>query len=373
MRAGGHKSRRRGSRPRRKRSKTPPPKPNETRVSQGPTSWPPTRSQVLLYGRSGRCNRRCKQSTLLSITSAYDAQGVSAMTLTPDGRTAILTLRHSLRLVDLSSGAELRSIPAAYAIPTFSPNGKLVAMTLGSIDIYDLATGARRSHSSPWDCSSNSAFTPDSRSVACVNRQGKLQVFDAESLQTRVLGEIGSANLLAFSPDGKSFYTIEGGKIVRRLYPETSQTAASANTLGIGPGASIVVSPDGMLLVLSDYSRTRLLKTDDLTPLKFDDRSGVRALPAFSPDGRYLAYTYNRTIYVWNLRTSKPEFTLSWGISSGNTLAFPDNQRLVGLDQEGQVREWSLAPSPNYQLLQLPPYENVLSGDGLRAVSVSYR
>lgn len=313
-----------------------------------------------------------QNSRLLSITSASDPQGVSAMTLTPDGRTAILTLRHSLRLVDLSSGAELRSIPAAYAIPTFSPNGKLVALTLGSIDIYDLATGARRSHSSPWDCSSNSAFTADSRSVACVNRQGKLQVFDAESLQTRVLGEIGSANLLAFSPDGKSFYTIEGGKIVRRLYPETSQTAASANTLGIGPGASIVVSPDGMLLVLSDYSRTRLLKTDDLTPLKFDDRSGVRALPAFSPDGRYLAYTYNRTIYVWNLRTSKPEFTLSWGISSGNTLAFPDNQRLVGLDQEGQVREWSLAPSPNYQLLQLPPYENVLSGDGLRAVSVSY-
>lgn len=331
---------------------------------------PGTRSQV-----ANALQQAVQNSRLLSVISAADPQGVTGMTLTPDGKVVALKGSRNLRLIDLATGAALRTFPTQYPMPAFSPNGRLLAIPGLPLDIYDWTTGARMGQSSRFDCLSNALFTANSDGLVCVTHQAKLEILDPQSLQPRILGDVTSS-ALAFTPDGRASYTLEGVKIVRRSFPEASPVAAGDSDLGTGPGMFIVVSPNGKLVAATDSLRTRLFKSDDLQPVPFDDRNhGLAATPAFSPDGKYLAYSSEQNLFVWNLQSSKLEVTLSWGNSWGTALAFRDNQRLLGLDRDGQVREWDLTSSPNYQALQLPrssylPDRNFLSNDGLNAVAM---
>ncbi len=192
----------------------------------------------------------------------------------------------------------LRNVPASYGYPRFSPDGKRLALTIydsTNVDVwvYD------------WARDTMSRFTFDpARDVGGVwTPDGQRLTFGSDSGG-------GPTNIYWQRADGT-------GAIERLTESKNPQTPWSWN-------------PDGKALAFTEFSSET--QGDILVlPMEGDERTGwrpgkpqvflngpfVEAVPVFSPDGRWLAYSANDTgifeVYVRPFPSSGGK----WQISSG--------------------------------------------------------
>ena len=189
-------------------------------------------------------------------------------------------------------GKKLSTIgePAAISGLAVSPEGKRAAAVIDGSDgsqmwLVDLATGGRFRFSFGTDAASNSVWSPDGRQLAYAAHTAEgetIQVKDADggSAPRTVYTGPSFAGPESWSPDGQSI-----------AYSMQSTTTKSFD-IGIVPAAG--------------------------GPLRtFLASAGNESRAAFSPDGRWLAYTSDESGQMELYVTRYPEGGAKWQISSG--------------------------------------------------------
>ncbi|MER8197565.1 caspase family protein [Streptomyces microflavus] len=197
------------------------------------------------------------------------------------------------------------------------------------------------------------AFSPDGRTFVTIESRAS-QVWDAVTgkVVAEVAGDQSKLSFLAFSPDGKTFAT-SGGNVLLR----DAATAVPISTFASDPARDIVplaFSPDGQMLAcggartgtVDDTSepegRRNSFRLLDISTGRIRATSlehNLRAV-AFSPDGKTIACTGGGGCWLWNVAGRRFSHEVGLGNSNGSdaVLFTPDGQ-LVTAGEYG-VRLW---------------------------------
>ena len=306
---------------------------------------------------------------LLRLTT-HPAEWISTA-WSPDGRSiAFARIAHEgngIYMIPALGGRERKLVGVEFnyyqLTPlSWSPDGKLIAYTdvrdgrLG-ISILDLATGRTRRLSDPSpDCIGSwiPAFSPDATSVAvaCTVSVGvhDLFVVPVSGGPGRRVGRVpGDVEGLVWATDGKSLVFTWYGKGLARV----AAAGGRPEPLPFGPNASFpAISRDGHHLAYTDQIVNANiwqvpLATSTRTagpPAKLVSSSRLQENPAFSPDGRRLAFESSRSgaseIWISNADGSDPGAVTSLkGPVSGSPQWSPDG-RWIAFDSrsEGKAR-----------------------------------
>jgi WD40 repeat protein len=348
------------------------------------------------------------------------APRVIKQAFSPDGqRLAVSYLGGAgVKIWDTATGRAVGalSLPAGadYAL-RFSPDGRRLATASGdpAVTVWDITTGklVRSVIGITWAL----AFSPDGKRVATTH--GRAEGADS-ALGVRVWGvpAPSAARILeghkgwvftaAFSPDGKrlasgsldrtvKIWDVAGGSVLRTL---------NGHSLGV---TDVAFSPDGRYVasVASPFRQTVRPLQDKLGELKVWEANSGREqfslsgqtlpgarghfrVPAFSPDGKYLAFAVwqprepsrgwrEGDIRVCAAQTGKELYRLRLADQGAVTfLAFsPDGKRLIAVGMRGAVCVWDVASrqvltafkvvgSPTAQLS--PDGKQLVTHDGVR-------
>jgi WD40 repeat protein len=232
-----------------------------------------------------------------------------------------------------------------YLNRALSPDGALLAAGDGPVRLFDVASGKelRQFDPSPKESDLFFAFSTDGKTLVSGDKSDKLQLWDVETGKALHRLHGASRGAAAFSPDGRIvasgdrdyFFLTEvaSGQVRYRLdLPDRSANNRPEYVPRVRRicftryGRSVLAVTSSDLFV---YSTAR---GDVLSHLHLGDISdGDEQAAAISPDGRWLARAYHRTVRVHDLR--KP-------------LALDEAQPLFG--HESDVRGIAFSPEGKY-------------------------
>ncbi len=278
--------------------------------------------------------------TRFTITGHIDY--VFRIAYSPDGKSIVSGGRDGpIHLWDVDTGT-LRHILAGhtsyiYSL-TFSPDSKTIASSgSGTVRLWDADTGLERRTliDIPGNVSSL-AFNPDGKTVACLithagpipnasphSRDASISLFDVET--------------------GAELYAIDAykGGIYHDHAPEILPTVHT------GPVLAITFSPHGNMLASSSSDGTiRLWHAQTGEHLRMvTERAGSYPYRlALSPDGKMLANSSSRYIYLWDFQTGMLLNTFTGHIEYVTDVAFsPNSKMLASGGFDNVVRLWDTA------------------------------
>ncbi|MCB0252264.1 MAG: PD40 domain-containing protein [Anaerolineae bacterium] len=271
-----------------------------------------------------------------------------------DGQLLGIARRSAEFLVD-SSGNELAQAQfseAEYSIfsPLLSPNGQLVALqpkSRGEIQIwYPAGSGVYSKVETAVGSIDDLVFSPDSRLLGVGTYDGEVSVVDVSGCATEtdpcgehlrtIQAHAPGMTRVHFSPDA-SLVASEGED--RAIHVWRTDDGSLVRTF---QGQGVAFSPDGQSIAFQGRGETlRVYRIDDGTLSLAFSNPGLKEL-VFSPDGRYLAWSYGQTIHLAELGSEvvvhdleRPEWIYD--------LAFvPDGAGLTW-DEWGQAVLWPVA------------------------------
>jgi WD40 repeat protein len=365
----------------------------------GHSSWAervliPGEGKALLHSHSARAAVHfCEPATKWREFVSH-VQGVSAMALSPDGKTLATGGDQCIRLWDASSGKERPLTEGKLAGDVwarFLTDGKLAMESRDRIlRFHDPLTGKELRRLPPWPQGRVLDLSPDCKLAAVSgNYQSSLRIIDLSTGKEvrrleRPFEDVFMVCEAAFSPDGRNLAVVsdEGRQMGLRRWPSyflrlwdvsTGKVVRElAKPTGFG-GNPLVFAPDGQTLAMSTgtwlRSDNRLwlwnVGTGERLKAPPPEQLGYR-LSTFSPDSRFLALwgdvdaldlqriprldgtapplkPEKQAVHVWELATGKEVLAVSEPGREPSCVCFSRSGRFLVLGfAEGDLVLWDV-------------------------------
>jgi WD40 repeat protein len=332
-----------------------------------------------------------------------DGRELKTVAISPDGTKIAAGGGGSITMMwDVKTGETVRTFgqehrPGSGAALVFSPDGKLLATSDGTVYVYEVATGRDFGEGFELRRGDKAAdrliFSPDGKALVLACHDGNIRIWDYVADRELKRFRAGAWRALAGSPDGKRLAT-SGGNVVHiwetasgvELHAEGPQ--GQIFFVGFGPGGKtafvdggglyvwdlargkeviaangrrgqrlpgnvnvIGMSPDGKILASGGYSaQVRFFdagtgkESREFPALPI--RPAIRAV--FTSDGKQVVLLNEdmRTMSLWDLRTGKEVSRFAGHSSPVDAMAVsPDGKRLIS---SGTPRAMIRQPPPGF-------------------------
>ena len=252
---------------------------------------------------------------------------------------------------DLKKGQSVAAFRLGIA-PThlhFSPAGERFAAVLESADtsivsVYDFTSGELKASRTFAQQVSALDWHPGGRWLAVADLGGMIQLMDSHTGQTHSLGSHkAQAVTVAFNPDGSFLWS--GGWEGELMCWDTHTWQRS---LTVGRQSWVVqFRADGRQCALHSNAGLELHTFSPPTPREFAEDLGPRLQhAAFSPDGRWLAASADRSLGVWDLTSSGPG-ALAQEDDEARLFFSADSTELFASTSSFACSRWRFAPGTN--------------------------
>jgi WD40 repeat protein/tRNA A-37 threonylcarbamoyl transferase component Bud32 len=308
--------------------------------------------------------RLCGQSRLELRTGAIP----SCVAYSPDGRRVAAPARNGIggrviRVWDAATGqvlASLRGHTQPGWAAAFAPRGGFLATGDGAtIRLWDVDTGAERSHFATPAAGLALAWSPTGDRLACCHTDGSIQVWNiatgkpglrwkahapSDTSPVSDLAYVPGVSL-GFHPDGRHLASSRGTQAVTVWDADTGK---QERTFSVDAGRLLAVaySPGGDHLAAAQlYQGVIIWNAQTGERWKALAHPDIGSL-AYSPDGRMLASAgQDRVIKTWELHTGQQMAALRGHADQVTGLAFaPDGKQLASAGRDWTIRLWSTEP-----------------------------
>jgi WD40 repeat protein len=225
------------------------------------------------------------------------------------------------------------------------------------------------------------ASTSDRQTIACVNYDGTVRLWDGSTGKKVNIfrGDSEWVDGVAFSPEGKIIASGSADGTVN-LWAQTTGKKTRALKGHLSQVRSIVFSPNGQILAVANYDNTidfwNLLTGEKLRTLNTHiDNFPIKTLQ-FSPNGKFFASLIgDQTLKLWDLSTGKELKTIRSLDSSIPRINFSfssDSQTITYSDgnspRDARVRLWSI--SGKRELRNIPVFGKPFFSPNRRIIAV---
>ena len=298
---------------------------------------------------------------------------VNAIALSPDSaKLATAGGDWTVHLWEVSTGKYINSLtghPSAVNAVAFSPDGKILASAGSTLRLWDADTGeslhtgsrylgsrndlaaraeVRKLHTDSRDLGSIDllVFSPDGKTLATGggwDHTVHLWDVDTSTLRTALKGHTDKVRDIAFSPDSKTLITASRDKTMRLWDASTGTEQKNLPT------------PDDAINPIMAANRMLTLLKQGILPKKRDDVHSVK----FSQDGTQLiSVSSDGSLHLWDVDTGRYQVSFSVGEHTHwiSTLAFSADSKYLISDTalEGRARVWRVETFTQDALLTVP-------------------
>ncbi|GAB4060606.1 caspase, EACC1-associated type [Catellatospora paridis] len=252
---------------------------------------------------------------------------------------------------DPSAGPE--SDPTAHrAVPslTFSPNGEILAASLGSgqIQLWRVSTWEpiQRLGVSDKDSAPHASFSPDGKMIAGADYDGHVRVWEIDTgRQLQDLPGPKRGQNVDFSPHGGLLASAHDDKSIRLWDLATGNQVRKISLAHDGVVRSIAFSPDGNTLASGGYDGQIHLwnpSTGEKLPIPFKGHGKNYVVDVtFNADGSLLASAGHDEgkIWLWNTSTGEGVGTSGNSVAAW-AVAFGPGGQVISAHTDG-IRRWN--------------------------------
>ena len=289
---------------------------------------------------------------------------VHSVRFSPDGTTLASVSGRRIKLQDISTGDQLRTIwgdgYSAYTVGfSFSPDGTILASgsSDNTIKLWDVSTGSQLQTLTGHTSDVYSvAFSRDGTTLASGSRDTTIKLWDVSTgsqLQT-LTGHTSDVYSVAFSPDGTTLASGSRDTTIK-LWDVSTGSQLQTLTGHTSDVYSVAFSPDGT--TLASGSRDTTIKLWDVsTGSQLQTLTGHTSdvySVAFSPDGTTLASgSDDETIKLWDISTGSQLRMLTEHTSRVLSMAFsPDGTTLASGSGDDTIKLWDISTGTHLQTL----------------------
>jgi WD40 repeat protein len=280
---------------------------------------------------------------------------VDAVEAAPDGSVLSLGRDNLLRTWDPASGRQRRAVRLERISSTkpfsLGPGGNLAAVDGAKVVIFDRDTGqALREIAAPIQWLDGVIFSPDGQWLAGTGGEAHtLLVWDAcqgkKVFETQIHTEGWWAGApYAFSPDGRSFATLEEREV--RFWQVGTWKPDGALPIH---AHGLAFSPDGRMLACAGSQDVTVWDVGTRARLlEHHSEAWYPVQPRFSPDGRHFGYLermnwHEQALEVVEIPGGRPVARFAGHDGKINAWTFlPDGKRLVTASEDCTLLVWDL-------------------------------